>query len=273
MKAHQRIIRERRASEDSDADLFGRWWRGIDARIENAEIREVSYDTAWAIIEKYEWLGSMPGMIWHCYGIFFSGCCGGVVVYGPEYAENLGVWNKYGYTGKIIALLRGACVHWANPNAASHLIRGSMRLLPAKYQIITCTTDRTAGEIGTIYQACGFDFVGPMSRGKRASIKAHDSNSSTHVGRATSARHLGRKYGTQGYKALRAMGIDVEEVPGKGRYFAFRGPRAAKKKHRAAIRHIIKPYPKRAEQVSSRDTVSTPDKAGGSSPAPLQQKD
>jgi hypothetical protein len=30
MKAHQRIIRERRAAEDADVDLFGRWWQGIN---------------------------------------------------------------------------------------------------------------------------------------------------------------------------------------------------------------------------------------------------
>jgi hypothetical protein len=27
--------------------------------------------------------------------------------------ENLGTWDKYGYSGQIIALLRGACTHWA----------------------------------------------------------------------------------------------------------------------------------------------------------------
>ena len=84
---------------------------------------------------------------------FLRGRLGGAVVFGPEDSENLGIWDKYGYTGKIIALKRGACVHWAHPHAASKLIRRSMDLLPARYQVITATVDAAAGEIGTIYQA------------------------------------------------------------------------------------------------------------------------
>lgn len=48
------------------------------------------------------------------------------------------------------------------------VIRRSMRLLPERYRIVTATCDRAAGEIGTIYQACGFDDVGTMRAGGRA---------------------------------------------------------------------------------------------------------
>jgi hypothetical protein len=37
-----------------------------------------------------------------------------------------------------------------------------MDLLPERYQIVTATVDAAAGEIGIIYQACGFDYVGVM---------------------------------------------------------------------------------------------------------------
>jgi hypothetical protein len=66
------------------------------------------------------------------------------------------VWDAYGYSGRIITLARGACVPWAHPHAASKLIRRSMDLLPERYKIVTASVDRLAGEIGTIYQACGF---------------------------------------------------------------------------------------------------------------------
>ena len=264
MKAHQRIIRDRRAAEDSDSDLFGRWWQDIDTNISSAEVRPISYETAKSVIEKYEWLGTMPAVSRYYFGIFFGGCCGGVCVYGDEYSENLGVWDKYGYTGKIIALLRGACVHWAPPHAASKLTRESMRLLPPQYKVVTCTTDSTAGEVGTIYQASGFDYVGVMSAGgKIASIR--DKN-----GNAISSRQAKRSHGTRGHLALVGLGIKATGVPRKERYFAFRGGRGEVKNLRRAILHKIKPYPKRAEQVSSRDTAGTPSKAGGSSPAPLQ---
>jgi hypothetical protein len=264
MMAHQKIIRDRRAAERSDADMFGNWWQGIDIDIAKADIREVSYETAKAIIEKYEWLGTMPAVSRFYYGIFFGGCCGGVVVYGDEYAENLGVWDKYDFTGRIIALLRGACVHWAHPHSASKLIRESMKLLPAKYKVITATTDSTAGEVGTIYQACGFAYVGTMSAGgKRASVN-------TKSGKAMSGRQAGRIYGTRGHDALTALGVDNDAVPRKGRYFGFRGSRSEIKQMEKAISHLVKPYPKRAGKVSSRDTVGTTDKDGGSSHSPLQ---
>ena len=88
MKAHQKLIRERKASEDND--LFGQWWESIDRSIDKAEVREIDRATCEAIILEYEWLGCMPAVVWHMYGIFFDGHCGGVVCYGPEYSENSG---------------------------------------------------------------------------------------------------------------------------------------------------------------------------------------
>jgi hypothetical protein len=65
-----------------------------------------------------------------------------------EYGENLGVWDAYGYRGKIIALLRGVCTHRAPLHAASKLVRGSMKLLPVRFEIVTATVDGTLGGIG-----------------------------------------------------------------------------------------------------------------------------
>jgi hypothetical protein len=53
--------------------------------------------------------------------IFFGERCGGAVIYGDEYAENRGVSDRYGFGGKIIGLLRGACLPWAHPHSASKL--------------------------------------------------------------------------------------------------------------------------------------------------------
>ncbi len=240
-KAHQRVIRERRAREDSDADLFGRWWQGIDLDIGRARVREISYVTAEKVTLEYEWLGSMPAVVWRCFGIYFDGHLGGVAIYGPEYSENLGVWDRYGFTGKMILLSRGACVHWAHPHAGSRLIRQSMRMLDPKYEIVTATVDPAAGEIGTLYQACGFHFVGAMAEismsGPRTCLVLPN-------GSTMHERQVRQKYG--GLKpALAAIkGSRLQEVAKKGRYFAFRG--AATAHHCKAISHLLKPYPKRA---------------------------
>jgi hypothetical protein len=123
--------------------------------------------------------------------------------------ENLGVWEKYGYTGKIIALLRGASTHWAHPHAASKLIRRSMDLLPDRYQIVTATVDAAAGEIGIIYQACGFDYVGVMRPGSRTLTRIN--------GKTMSERGMYCLAGTRGARALAKLGFDAISVPRRPR--------------------------------------------------------
>jgi hypothetical protein len=179
----------------------------------------------------------MPTTSQFYYGIFFGDHCGGVAVFGPEQGENLGVWNRYGYGGKIIALQRGACLPWAHPHAASKLIRGSMRLLPEHIKVVTATVDPLAGEIGGIYQSCGFDYVGQMCNGGRALLRIN--------GETMSERQAGRLFATSGARALAKLGFEAISVPRKGRYFAFRGTRAERKKLRAAITHLLTAYPKR----------------------------
>ena len=37
-----------------------------------------------------------------------------------------------------------------------------MKMLPEEYKVVTATVDEHAGEIGTIYQACNFHYIGSM---------------------------------------------------------------------------------------------------------------
>jgi hypothetical protein len=231
--AWQKQIRDQRAATDADADLFGRWWEGIDLKLANSVVREVSLVTARGVIEKYEWLGKLSAVTWLSYGIFFDGCLGGVVCYGPEYCENLGRWDRYGFTGKIILLSRGACAHWTPVGTASRLIRKSMTLLPDRFEVVTATTDHEAGEVGTIYQACGFVSCKMNWLPRRWYAEGWPS------------RTLSQRFGVWTKSGIEALGLTPKLEHQKGRYFAFRGPKAAQRKHRRAIAHLITPYPKR----------------------------
>jgi hypothetical protein len=256
-KAWQRLIREERAATDADVNLFGRWWETVDTDIKKATVREVDIPTARGIIETYEWMKCLPAVVWHCYGIFFDGHLGGVVTYGPEYSENLGKvaretgkvaadWSKYGFEGKMILLSRGACTHWAHPHAGSKLIRGSMRLLPERFEVVTATTDLAAGEIGTIYQACGFEYVGSMRQGNpNVKYKERDRHAWRIKGKIVGPRAMRQKIGSTKLEDVLRYFPDAEVVMehSKHRYFAFRGKK--QHIHRQAIAHLIKPYPKR----------------------------
>jgi hypothetical protein len=138
--------------------------------IRTAEVRPIPLAEARAVVDRYEWLGCMPAVARYAFGLFFGERLGGVAVYGDEYAENRGVWDRYGFTGRIICLLRGCCLPWAHPHSASKLIRRSMEQLPERFRVVTATCCAAAGEVGTVYQAAGFDFVGQMSGGTRALI-------------------------------------------------------------------------------------------------------
>jgi len=229
--AWQRQIRDRKAAEDPVSH---------PADISTAVIRRIDIATAKPVILAYEWLGCMPAVVWFAFGMYFGSDLGGVVTYSPEYTENLGVWDKYGYTGKIITLSRGAELHWAHPHTASKLIRGSMKMLPERFEVVTATVDSAAGEVGTIYQACSFDFVQMNTNARYGAIID---------GKTYTSRSLTRAFGTNSGRLLRQRfgddAVQPVEEKAKGRYFAFRGGKIARKHNRRAIADLIKPYPHR----------------------------
>jgi len=246
-KAHQKIIREAKAKEVTN-DLLGNWWSAIDTDIKKAEVRQISPTTAKEIILEYEWLGCMPAMVRFCYGIYFENNCGGVVVYSDEYSENLGHWKKYDYEGKMILLSRGACVHWAHPHSASKLIAESMKLLPEKYKVVTATVDELAGEIGTIYQASNFHYIGSMRENNPNVKNPNGSRFGVLInGKLYGSRAMRQKVGSQKKADVLQMYPDAEFVKQKAkkRYFYFRGNKKEKKYYLSKIKEFIKPYPKR----------------------------
>lgn len=224
------------------------YWRDYDLSIANSVVKEVDYLTAKQVIDKYEWLGCMPVGVKHCYGLYFphkkgdGWLLGGVTVFSQEYAENIGVWDKYGYTGKIILLARGVNLHFCPKNANSHLIMESIKLLPQQYEVVTCTVDALAGEIGTIYQSCNFIYVGVMRKGKERTGCLID-------GKLYGSRALRQKYGTQTQDVILSIHPNAKFVKqkSKGRYFYFRGDRKTRKQNCNQIKALIKPYPKREE--------------------------
>ncbi len=265
-KAHQRLIREQRTADAGRENLFGNWWEKLDIDIKKADVRPITRETCETIILEYEWLGCMPAVVWFMFGIFFDGACGGVVCYGPEYSENLGKqareqgrkcadWSKYGFEGKMILLSRGACTHWAHPHSASALIRRSMKMLPPRFEVVTATVDHAAGEIGTIYQACGFAYVGSM-RDANPNVKSGkmDRDGWMIDGKIWSSRSIRQRVGSTRQEEIAKVFPGAVKVAqhAKHRYFAFRGSKKAIKANAAAIAHLVKPYPKRAQPAENQ---------------------
>lgn len=229
-----------------------KYWEDFDLSIQSSEVREITYTEAKAVIEKYEWLGCMPVCVKHCYGLYFPHksqdrwLLGGVTVFSSEYAENTGVWDKYGFGNKIILLARGVCVHFCPKNANSHLIMESIKLLPTQYEVITCTVDNLAGEVGTIYQSCNFYYVGVMRKNKERIGCIID-------GKLYGSRTLRQMFGTQDRKTITELFPTAKFIKqkAKGRYFYFRCDKRRKKEYLSAISGLLKPYPKRGVSICS----------------------
>jgi len=245
--AHQKLIKDKMAKQDS-WNLFGKWWDNINTDIKKSEVKPIDYKTASNVIQKYEWLQCMPAMVKYCFGIYFEGNLGGVVVYSVEYSENLGHWDKYDYTNKMILLSRGACVHWSHPHSASKLITQSMKMLPDKYKIVTATVDEQAGEIGTIYQACNFIYIGSMrDNNPNVNSKINDRFGVKINGKLYGSRSIRQKLGTIKMSEILKKYPSAEFIPqtSKKRYFYFLGTKKEKKYYKSKIKEFIKPYPKR----------------------------
>jgi hypothetical protein len=180
-KAHQRIIRERAAQQDPREPL---------ASLDGCTVAEVTRRDAARIILRYEWLGTMGrARVW--YGLRAPhGELLGVVGFGGTAPQDL---------REAVVLERGACVHFAPRNAGSFLIRRAVRLAHREHgwSTFVAYADPDAGEIGTVYQACGWSYTG---QGGRPNARKRDQF----------VRPDGRRVDE---RMLRHLGLKLADVP------------------------------------------------------------
>lgn len=114
-------------------------------------------------IKKHEWLGKMPTRPTHRFIATYKGrLAGAVVMSTPNAFSNLlGAANRD--LEKLIS--RGACISWSPKNLASALIMYSIRWMVqnTEFRFFTAYSDVEAKELGTIYQACNFTYIGQKS--------------------------------------------------------------------------------------------------------------
>ena len=106
-------------------------------------------------IERYEWLGKIGWAVKWCFTARHEGKLAGVVLMSePTMA------TKYKQYEALIQ--RGAGSSWAPKNLNSMLVMFACRWMAQNTakRLFTCYSDPAAGEIGTIYQACNFMYLG-----------------------------------------------------------------------------------------------------------------
>jgi hypothetical protein len=114
-------------------------------------------------IEKHEWLGKVSLYPTHYFIAKYNNIMAGVVIMDMPNAFSKLLGDK---TRKIERLIsRGACISWSPKNLASALISFSMKWMVknTNYRVFTAYSDPEAKELGTIYQACNFSYLGQNS--------------------------------------------------------------------------------------------------------------
>lgn len=126
------------------------------------------YSEIKTFIQKYEWLGRMPNRPSHFFisRLKENNVLAGIVImsFPNMFSHLLGKENKD--LERLIS--RGACASWTPKNLGSHLVMQSIHWMTknTKYRMFSAYADPEAQEIGTIYQACNFIYLGRNYRKK-----------------------------------------------------------------------------------------------------------
>ena len=113
-------------------------------------------------IHDHEWLGKMPNRPTHRFAARLkkNGSMAGVIVMATpnSFSHVLGKENK----DKEKLISRGACISWSPKNLGSWLIMNSIKWMVqnTEFRAFSAYSDPEAKELGTLYQACNFYYLG-----------------------------------------------------------------------------------------------------------------
>lgn len=108
-------------------------------------------------------MGTITQHSTHYFGAYFKGLLGGVVIFSIPNAFSKLIGDST--VSKERLLSRGACASWTPKGLASSMIMQCIRWMVKNtpYRLFTAYSDPTAKELGTIYQACNFYYLGQKS--------------------------------------------------------------------------------------------------------------
>lgn len=124
-------------------------------------------------IERHEWLGTISQYTTHWFGCYHKEILAGVILFNMPNAFSKLLGEETKDLERLIS--RGACISWSPKNLASAFLMWCIDYMAknTKYRIFTAYSDPEAREIGTIYQACNFFYLGQQSGGTRRYINPY----------------------------------------------------------------------------------------------------
>ena len=124
-------------------------------------------------IERHEWLGTISQYTTHWFGCYHKGHLAGVILFNMPNAFSKLLGDDTKNLERLIS--RGACISWSPKNLASAFLMWCIDYMAknTQYRVFTAYSDPEAREIGTIYQACNFFYLGQQSGGSRKYINPY----------------------------------------------------------------------------------------------------
>lgn len=244
MKCWQRLIREKfdKGEGVEQGELMP---EDFSLELKDTILRPIPREVAKPFIEKYEWLGQL-GTFKFGYGLYFGYKLGVAICFSKTttWQAEVSICGEK-YRDKVILLCRGAAANWCPPNANSYAIAQTLKAVEkdTDYRIILAYSDRRAGEVGTIYQALNWIFIGWGATGSDHVPKALVDPTDMRFHTRGLPKELKSK------SSLLKAGYEVIDVPraNKGRYITFLGSRKERKELLEALRFRALPYPKRED--------------------------
>lgn len=155
LKEDEQKIKEKFHIDCEDISISDFDYKLIEAEEDKKEARE--------FIKRYEWLGNLTQFSTHYFGAYYKNYLGGVIVFSMPNAFSKLLGEDTKNIERLIS--RGACASWTPKGLASSFLMWCIKYMVqnTQYRLFTAYSDPTAKELGTIYQACNFYYLGKNS--------------------------------------------------------------------------------------------------------------
>lgn len=124
-------------------------------------------------IKRHEWLGTIPQYTTHWFTARYNGILAGVTLMSVPNAFSKLLGDDTEKMERLIS--RGACISWSPKCLASAFLMWCIKWMVenTEYRLFTAYSDPDAKELGTIYQACNFYYLGKNSGASRRYINPY----------------------------------------------------------------------------------------------------
>jgi len=111
-------------------------------------------------IKRHEWLGTISQFTTHWFGAYYNDILSGIILMNQPNAFSKMLGEATPQLERLVS--RGACISWSPKNLASNFLMWCIKYMVqnTQYRLFTAYSDPEAKELGTIYQACNWYYLG-----------------------------------------------------------------------------------------------------------------